>query len=56
MHEFWTIPTANMMYTRLQNYMSMVVGKHGIQAFEVEVVVSLLLKFLSLHVHILYYF
>jgi len=31
MHEFWTIPIANMMYTRLQNYTNLVVGKYGIQ-------------------------
>ena len=43
MHEFWTIPTANMRYTRLQNYTNMVVGKHGIQTFKVVVVVLLLL-------------
>jgi hypothetical protein len=39
MREFWTIPTANMMYTTSQNYTNMVVGKHGIQTFEVNVVV-----------------
>ena len=40
MHEFWIIPTANlnMTYTRSQNYTNMVVGEHGIQAFEVVVV------------------
>ena len=31
MHEFWTIPTAMMMYTRLQNYTTMVVDEHRIQ-------------------------
>ena len=41
MHEFWTIPTANMTYTRSQNYTNMVVDKHGIQTFEVVVVVLL---------------
>ena len=42
MHDFWTIPTANMMYTRLQNYTDMVFGKHGKQTFEGVVVVLLL--------------
>jgi hypothetical protein len=35
MHECWTIPTANMPYTRLQNYTNMVVEKHEIQTFSV---------------------
>ena len=35
MHEFWTISTANMTYTRLQNYIDMVVGEHEIQTFNV---------------------
>ena len=39
MQEFWAIPTANMMYTRLQNYTNMMVGEHGIQTFEIMVVV-----------------
>jgi hypothetical protein len=39
MHEFWAILATNMMYIRLQNYNIMVVGEHGIQAFEVVVVV-----------------
>ena len=43
MHEFWTIPSTNMMYTRLQNYTNMMVGEHGIQTFEVVIVVLLLL-------------
>ena len=43
MHEFWTNPIANMTYTRLQNYTIMVLGEHGIQTFEVVVVVSLFL-------------
>ena len=60
MHEFWTNSTTNMMYTRSQNYTSMVVGQHGIQTFEV-VVVALLLSLLSFDVfvpqgHIPYYF
>ena len=38
MHEVWTIPTANMTYTRLQNYTNMMVGEHGIQTFGVVVV------------------
>ena len=55
MHDFWTISTANMMYTRSLNYSKfMVAGKHGIQTFEVVVVVSF--DFLSPHVHIPYYF
>ena len=51
MHEFWTIPPANMMYTRLRtrlrNYTKMMVDKHGIQTFEVVIVslLSLLLVF-----------
>ena len=58
MHEFWTISTTNMMSTRLQNYSKMVCGKHGIQTFEVVVVVLLLLLFDGFvpQVHILYYF
>jgi hypothetical protein len=42
MNEFWTIPTADMTYTRLQNYTNVMVGKHGIQTFKVMVVVLLL--------------
>ena len=34
MQEFWTTPPPNITHTRLQNY-TMVVGKHGIQLFEV---------------------
>ena len=41
MHAFWTIPTANMTYTRLHNYTNMVGGEHGIHTFEVVVVVLL---------------
>ena len=37
------VSTANLMYTRLQNYTNMVVGEHGIQTFKVLVVVLLLL-------------
>ena len=43
MHEFWTIPTINMTYTRSQNYRDLVVGEHAIHTFEVVVVVLLLL-------------
>jgi hypothetical protein len=43
MHEFWKTPTANMAYTRLQNHINTMVGKHGIQIREVVVVMSLLL-------------
>ena len=46
MHEFWTIPMANMMCTRSQNYTNKVVGKHGLQTFEFVFIV--LLIFLSL--------
>ena len=45
MHKFWTMPTANMMYTKSQNDTNIVVGKHGIKIFEVVVVVLLLLLF-----------
>ena len=41
-HEFWKMPTANMTYTRLQNYTNLMVGKHGIQTFEVMIVILLL--------------
>ena len=43
MHDFGTIPTANMTYTKSQNYTNMVDGKHGIQTFKSVVVVLLLL-------------
>jgi hypothetical protein len=43
MHGFWTIPTASMMYINLQLYTSMMRGEHGIQTFEVMIVLSLLL-------------
>ena len=56
MHDFWTIPTASMTYTRSQNYTNMVVGEHGIQTFKVVVVVLLISEFLALQVHIPYYF
>ena len=39
MHELWTILTINMMYTISQNYTNMIVDKHGIQTFEVVLVV-----------------
>jgi hypothetical protein len=42
-HGFWIIRTANMLYTRSQNYTNMVDGKHGIQTSEVMVVVLLFL-------------
>lgn len=42
-HELWTILTANMTYTRLKNYINMMIGEHGIQAFKVVVVMFLLL-------------
>ena len=34
---FWTIPTATMTYTRLQNYTNMMVGEHEIQTFKVAI-------------------
>ena len=46
MHDFRTIPTANMTYTRSQTCTNMMVGKHEIQTFKVVVVVSLLLRLL----------
>ena len=45
MHEIWTIPTANMTYTRSQKYTNMVVGKHEIQTFKVMRVVAVMLLF-----------
>ena len=41
--EFWTLSIANMMYIRLQNYTNMMFDEHGIQTFNVVVVVLLLL-------------
>jgi hypothetical protein len=35
MDEFWTIPTADVTYTRSQNYTNVMVGEHEIQTFEV---------------------
>lgn len=46
MLEYWTIPTANITYTILQNYTTMVVGKDEIQPFEVKVVVLIFLMLL----------
>ena len=43
MHEFWTIPAMNMTYTSLQNYTNMMVDRHGIQTFEVMIVMLLVL-------------
>ena len=47
MHDFWQKKTANMTKVRLQNYTNMVVGKDGIQTFEIKVdmLVLLLLMF-----------
>ena len=42
MHEFLTIPIANMTYTRLHNYANMVGGEHGIHTFQVMVDMLLL--------------
>ena len=47
MHEVWTIPTTNMMYTRSQNYTNMVVGKHKIQTFKVVIVLCSCFPLLS---------
>jgi hypothetical protein len=49
--------TANMMYTRSQNYTNMVIGEHEIQTFEVVVVAFVVVigMFLSPQVHIPYY-
>ena len=56
MYEFWTIPSANMMYARLQNYTNMMVDRHEIQTFEIMsfMIIILLLSFnvSSLQVHI----
>jgi hypothetical protein len=38
-HEFWAIPTANMTYTRSQNYTNMMVRKHETRPFKVALVV-----------------
>ena len=46
MHQFWTVPTVNMTYTRSQDYTNMVVDKHGIQTFKIVVVVLLFLLLL----------
>lgn len=46
MREFWTMPTANMMYTQSQNYTNTMVGEHKIHTFEI-VIVMLLLVLLS---------
>ena len=43
MDKFWTIPTANMMYTRSQDYTNTMIGKHEIQTFKIVVVMLLLL-------------
>lgn len=41
-HKPWTIPSANMTFTTLQNYITnMVVGKHGIRTFKVVIIVLL---------------
>ena len=45
MHDFWTIPTVNMTYTRLGTYTNMVVGKHGIQNIQSSGLLLLLLFF-----------
>jgi hypothetical protein len=51
MHELRTIPTANMTYTRSQNYTNMMANEHGILTFEV-VLVLLLLSWLLLDVFV----
>ena len=47
MHEFWTLPTANMTYIKSQNCTNMVIGEHEIQTIEVvlNVLLFLLLTF-----------
>lgn len=42
MHEFWTIATINMTYTRSPNY-TIVVGTYGLLIFKVVIVVLLLM-------------
>ena len=37
-NEFWVIPITNMTFTRLQNYTNVLVDKHGIQTFEVVII------------------
>lgn len=44
MHKIWTISTANMTYTRLQNYTNMVADEHGILTFDVVIVLLLFLS------------
>ena len=56
MHEIGSIPTTNMMYTRLQNYTNMVVGKHELHTFEVVVVVFLFDVFVPRSAHPLVFF
>ena len=51
MHEFWTIPSFNMPYTRSQNYTNMVISEHGVQTFE-AMVIRLLLLMLSFDVFV----
>ena len=41
MHEFWTIPTINMMHSRSQKYTNVVVGDYEIQTFKVVVIMFL---------------
>ena len=43
MHEFWTFSTSKKAYTRSQNYTNMVIDKLGILAFEVMLLLLLLL-------------
>ena len=60
MHEFWTISTIIVAYTRSKNYTNMVVFEHEIQTFEIMVVVLLFLLLLFdifvPHMHIPYHF
>ena len=48
MPEFWTIPTDDMAYTRLQNCTHLVVDVHEIQTFEIVVFMLLLLLLMLL--------
>ena len=51
MHEFWTIPTTDMTYTRSQNYTNMVVGEHKTHTFEVIIVMLLFDVFVFTSAH-----
>ena len=46
LHDLWTILTANVTYTKSQNYTNMVIDKRGVQTLKVVVVVLELLLLL----------